>query len=264
MENAVKNMDASTLVGIMQDHIVLSEDCSSLSLKRRKLEAVKVLLQSSLTAISLKLSSLCTDEIMSDAALSGEALLEIDNIQLFEPRGRFKIKISTSSILLTGKQFSCLIPVKSILQVICLPSNATSKKEGEDFLAFYLRDTVKFNNKETKHLLFNLSRTFNQSVKSKYGGCKDYNEATVIMMAVQEASGLHITRPQPSLFTSIRDQKPYLQCYRGTQEGAIYLLKSGVVFIKPLLIIPADQISSLTAGRGGGSGSTRYVDLMVT
>lgn len=33
--------------------------------------------------------------------------------------------------------------------------------------------------------------------------------------------------------------------------------------MKPLLFIPAEDISSLTAGRGGGSGNTRYVDLKI-
>eukprot|EP01034_Spumella_vulgaris_P024683 gene24683-31053_t len=50
---------------------------------------------------------------------------------------------------------------------------------------------------------------------------------------------------------------------KGIQEGAIYPLENGVVFVKPLLFLPAEEISSLTAGRGGGAGNTRYVDLKI-
>jgi hypothetical protein len=65
------------------------------------------------------------------------------------------------------------------------------------------------------------------------------------------------------LFQTIAQQKEYLRCYKGIQEGAIYPLENGVVFVKPLLFLPAEEISSLTAGRGGGAGNTRYVDLKV-
>ena len=36
----------------------------------------------------------------------------------------------------------------------------------------------------------------------------------------------------------------------------------GLVFIKPLVFIPSENIASISAGRGG-SGNTRYVDLQV-
>ena len=48
-----------------------------------------------------------------------------------------------------------------------------------------------------------------------------------------------------------------------TQEGVIYPLECGVVFIKPTLFLPAEEIASINAGRGGGSGQTRFVDLII-
>ena len=89
------------------------------------------------------------------------------------------------------------------------------------------------------------------------------SESAIVVMSIQDATGKHVEREKSSLFSTCRDQKPFLKCYRGTQEGAIYPLQCGVVFIKPLLVIPADKIASLSAGRGGGAGNTRYVDLMV-
>lgn len=189
-------------------------------------------------------------------------MLEIDNVQCFEPRGRFNLKITTTAIFLEGKQFSVLVPVEAVSDVVCLPSFTSAKKEGEDYLAFQLSTPVKVNNKETKHLLINLMRIVNPTTRSKSGD-NDVNESAVVMMALQDATGVHISRPQASLFATVRDQKPYLKCYRGTQEGAIYPLQSGVIFVKPLLFISADEIASISAGRGGGSGNTRYVDLLV-
>ena len=72
-------------------------------------------------------------------------------------------------------------------------------------------------------------------------------------------------RPRSDLFETVatNDAKPFLRCHRGTQEGAIYPLECGVVFIKPTLFLPADEIASINAGRGGGSGQTRFVDLII-
>ena len=265
LDEAVRNGDASKIVELMRMQIVCADNFTcdgAKQLHKKSLETLKALLQSAMTVVNSKIVDFNKQEISSSATACGETLLEIDNIQCFEPRGRFKLKVSKTAILLEGKQFSVLIPSGSVSQIICLPSFTSAKKEGEDYLAFKLEDSVKINSKDSMHILLNLSRTTNPTAVSKYGG-SELNEATVVVMAVQEATGVYTTRPQAQLFSSIRESKPYLKCYRGTQEGAIYPLQSGVVFIKPLLIIPADEIASLSAGRGGGAGNTRYVDLQV-
>jgi hypothetical protein len=228
------------------------------------LEATKTLLQAALAATTSQIAGLSKLAAESQASSTGgETLLEMANVQCFEPRGRFDLKITTTHIVLQGKQFSVLVPVDSVAQVMCLPSFTSAKKEGEDYLAFQFSQTVKINNKDSNQILLNLMRTTNPTTKSNTGD-NDVNESAAVIMAVQAATGLHVQRPQASLFATCRDQKPYLKCYRGTQEGAIYPLQCGVVFIKPLLIIPADEIASLSAGRGGGAGNTRYVDLVVS
>lgn len=229
---------------------------------KQSLELLKTILQSSINTVNAQLTNINRLDVVSLATSSGSILLEIDNVQCFEPRGRFNLKVTSTSIVLEGKQFSVLIPVQSVEEIVCLPSFTSAKKEGEDYLAFKLEEPVKVNNKDSKHILLNLSRTNNPSTRS-VSGDNDLSESAAVMMAIQDATGVHISRPQASLFSTIRDQKPYLKCYRGTQEGAIYPLQCGVVFIKPLLFISADEIASLSAGRGGGAGNTRYVDLMV-
>lgn len=265
MERAVKEKDASGLVNAMKS--VLSNDTGNEDVvvmldDRSALEATKTLLQSAIVAVNAQLVEQNKQKVDAQISLTGRILLEMSNVQCFEPRGRFDLKVTSSHILLQGKQFSVMVPTESVEEIICLPSSTSAKKEGEDLLAFKLLEPVKINNKDSKQLLLNLMRTVNPTTTS-HGDDNNLNESAAVILAVQEATGCHVQRPQTSLFATCRDQKPYLKCYRGTQEGAIYPLQCGVVFIKPLLIIFADEIASLSAGRGGGAGNTRYVDLLV-
>ena len=55
----------------------------------------------------------------------------------------------------------------------------------------------------------------------------------------------------------------YFAILAGVQEGTLYLLKEGVLFFKPPMFIPSDEVASIMAGRGG-SAQTRYIDLNVS
>ncbi|KAJ1428848.1 hypothetical protein B484DRAFT_396668, partial [Ochromonadaceae sp. CCMP2298] len=247
-----------------------------------RLLALKDLLQASVGVVGQRVAALSKERAVSQSG--GDTLLQIDNVQCFEPRGRFNMTITSSAILLQGKAFAVSVPISSVVQVIRLPSSASAKKEGEDLLALRLSCAVKLP-KDSTTLLLNLSRMPNPTAVAGLGlppmsltlpsseggnlGTLNGNgsgpadsEANLVVRAVRTATTLAICEPQPSLFTSARESKPFLRCYRGTQEGAIYPLQGGVVFVKPLLIIPAEQIASLTAGRGG-CGNTRYVDLLI-
>lgn len=263
MEDALVRNDFVGLVELMKQAIagaLMGEDEAQIG--KKSLETLKTVLQSSLNTVNTQITSLNKLDVVGLATASGNTLLEVDNVQCFEPRGRFNLKVTSTNILLEGKQFSVLIPIQNVQQIVALPSFTSAKKEGEDYLALTLDEPVKVNTKESTNILLNLSRVTNPSTRSPVGDC-DLTESDVVMMAIQDATGVHITRPQANLFSTLRDQKPYLKCYRGTQEGAIYPIASGIVFVKPLLFISADEIASIGAGRGGGSGNTRYVDLNV-
>ncbi|GAX17775.1 hypothetical protein FisN_24Hh158 [Fistulifera solaris] len=53
---------------------------------------------------------------------------------------------------------------------------------------------------------------------------------------------------------------PFVKCYYGVQDGALYPLLEGLLFFKPPLFIPRSEMESIGCGRDGG----RYVDLQVT
>jgi Histone chaperone Rttp106-like len=73
---------------------------------------------------------------------------------------------------------------------------------------------------------------------------------------------------QESNTSSTTAGMPYVACYSGVNDGVLFPTKAGLLFYKPVQFIPRSQLTSIACGRGGGSGggstSTRYVDLRLT
>ncbi|KAL3783600.1 hypothetical protein HJC23_002104 [Cyclotella cryptica] len=55
---------------------------------------------------------------------------------------------------------------------------------------------------------------------------------------------------------------PYVGCYHGLNDGALYPLRDGLLFFKPPLFVHRSKLASISCGRGSGSAS-RYVDMAV-
>jgi hypothetical protein len=83
----------------------------------------------------------------------------------------------------------------------------------------------------------------------------------VVQELIRGARDKKISRPSPRVFVASKGEA-FLRCYKGIQEGSLYLLPSGILFLKPVVFIAMSEIESLSAGRGG-SAQTRYVDLKV-
>jgi len=228
-----------------------------------QLEMIKASLHNALNQITATIAVSRNRLVASKATyLQTDVVLEIDNIQCLEPRGRYKLVLTSDRMILHGKQCLISVPTHSISQMALLPSHQSSKKDGEDYLAMHFSESIKIANKDSRSMLINLSRCFNASARSKYSdNPTDYLESTLIMMALHDTTNISIMRPQKELFNSVRDSKSFIRCHHGVQEGAMFPLHDGLVFIRPLLMIPAHRISSIAAGRGGSAGNTRYVDL---
>ncbi|CAN0145774.1 unnamed protein product [Ectocarpus sp. 8 AP-2014] len=54
----------------------------------------------------------------------------------------------------------------------------------------------------------------------------------------------------------------FVKCYHGVNEGSLFPLNQGLLFMKPGLFLPRSEIQEVVCGRGG-SATTRYVDLVV-
>ncbi|KAL7519276.1 hypothetical protein ACHAWX_004063 [Stephanocyclus meneghinianus] len=55
---------------------------------------------------------------------------------------------------------------------------------------------------------------------------------------------------------------PYVSCYHGLNDGALYPLREGLLFFKPPLFVHRSKLAAISCGRGSGS-SSRYVDMAV-
>ena len=266
MEEALRSKDVKSLVQLMKACMRTSEsdEAAQNNNEEQSLLALKTILTSSVTEIG-RLLTLASKEEALKGGSGGEAYTVITDAQLIEPRGRFTVSISSDGMLLEGKATTCFVPWDKISHCACLPSNLSTKKEGEELMAFLLSEPVKYCNKEIRTLLWSLGKSVTKLTHALLPGSLspiDDTEHNVVSTLVAALCKKKIATPRKELFQSVTMQRPFLKCYRGIQEGALYPLKNGLIFLKPLLFIPTESIASLTAGRGG-SGSTRYIDLMV-
>jgi hypothetical protein len=79
------------------------------------------------------------------------------------------------------------------------------------------------------------------------------------------SSTLHaqrIIQPSKSFFQT-STSSTFLRCFKGVQEGVLFPLEQGILFLKPIIFHPANKVDSIVAGRGG-SALTKYIDLIVS
>lgn len=258
IQQAVNDGNADQLVRLLSDNF--NNDTG-------KLEKLKELLQKSTSVITSLINqsisqaaAVCID--VSDKPEDLVSATKLENAQFFEPRGRFNVSVLSTGILLEGKQSNAFIPWNSILHIAKVPNHASTKKEGEDLLVLKLSNSIRYNGKDTWNFVWVLSKT---PPKPSNNTQSLLTESEIVSNAISTAwKDGKIVGIDKRIFQTVSSQKSFLRCHNGVQEGAIYPLSCGIVFIKPLVFIPNEDISSITAGRGGGSGNTRYVDLQVS
>ena len=268
MEELLKSQDAKAFVQCMLTSMatVESNDFSSQKTTIERLHTVKSFLTQTISEISRLISITISDEAM-EICPSDDVLVVISDAQLVEPRGRFSISLSSNGILCQGTQANFSVRWTEISHCACVPNSTSTKKEGEELMAFLFSVPIKYNNKEIKSFLWNLNKSELKNITTKCleaGTEISGTEHFVVSTLVSKLGGTKIMTPNNLLFQSATLRRPFLKCYRGIQEGSLYPLRHGLIFLRPLLLIPIESIASLTAGRGGGSSSTRYIDLMVS
>jgi hypothetical protein len=134
IESAMQAKDAGAFVDVL---VGAKSDGEEM----QRLVSLKELLQAAVGVVGARVAALSKSQVVSAGSV-GDTLLFLDNVQCFEPRGRFSLTVTSSTILLQGKAFAVSVPVSSIVQVVRLPSSASAKKEGEDLLAIRLRYTL--------------------------------------------------------------------------------------------------------------------------
>jgi len=280
MEAAIASSDAEAFVSILttcisnnDSNIVIIDDDNKDSgvdtTSLEKLHQLKDLLQKSITIITKNCNDIikaaATKASSSSSSSSGEAetFLVIEEAQFVEPRGKFKATINKGGLFLEGKQGNLFINWSNFARSACIPSSSSSKKEGEDILVFVLSEPVKLNNKDISNFQWILNKSDKKVVNITFDSNNvSGTEAAIVPKLVRRLTDKSVDIPRPAIFSSKKD-KPYLLCHKGIQEGAVYPMKSGVIFVKPLLYIPFNEIASVSAGRGGTQVTTRYVDLII-
>lgn len=219
-----------------------------------------------------------------------EVVFTLNDVSLVEPRGKFKLIFNTTGLYIDGKSGNCFVSWKSVCKCIKVPSASTTKKAGEDMFLIHLdkksadANPVKLNNKVINNVVLTLNK--DDVLVGPYFHTITYNNKTICgnettciptMVAdlIELATGCRIAIdvPRKDVFHAIKTSGPsgsvqakastsYIRCYKGIQEGCLYPLSCGLLFLKPLLFIPSEHVTSMSAGRGG-SAQTRYIDLKI-
>jgi hypothetical protein len=243
---------------------ILSSSITSQSERRGRLmalEQAKGLLALTLTEVNRLIVVEKRDLLSTSISSTGAVVcLQVEDIQLVEPRGRFKLTLTTEGLVIESKSDAISMSWSQVSVVALVPASTSAKKEGEGLLAIKLKSGVSNGKKDLFGLVFNLSKSPNALIRSAEG--VEGTQMEVVSGAVGRLWGHKIVQPDNSLFISSRNQC-FLRCYKGTQEGTLYPLRNGILFLKPMVFIPSEEIASITAGRGG-SAVTRYVDILVT
>lgn len=231
--------------------------------KKLVLLKVKELLSSTtnLATSEITIQNNAQESARLDNAMQSDCLLKLTDVQGLEPRGRFTITLTPFSLLVEGKIASTVINWDNISYFIVVPNHVSTKKDGEKCFVLIFKEPTIFSGKPIKHLLLNL---FCDPTKSQIANGQTKSEVDLFLGQVAENfPQIKVQTVDSSIFQSSMQNKSFLRCYKGTQEGALYPLSCGLLFVKPMQFTPSDQIASLTAGRGGGGGSTKFIDVNV-
>ncbi|CAN0374811.1 unnamed protein product, partial [Ectocarpus sp. 12 AP-2014] len=207
-------------------------------------------------------------------APSSPPLLNLENVQLLQPRGRFDLIFRESCVTIAGKAGDAIVAWDNVRHIIRLPRPEgfnwgkvldPDDPAGSDLIALPLKKPVPFRKSKTSLVLLQPDpKAKHSEVSISVDGVSHQvsgSQGTLVMSALKLLSRVRQVAPDRGLFAS-RDGKSFVKCYHGVNEGSLFPLKQGLLFMKPALFLPRTDIQEVVCGRGG-SATTRYVDLVV-
>jgi hypothetical protein len=144
LSKAIETCSPELLLEALLFSAVKSEDDRN---NVKLLGKIKDLVSKGAPAVHAKLAEIERMDNQFIQKAAGAVLIEAAGQSFIEPRGKFNCSISTLGIHMNGQQFSCFIPIDLISHMALVPSNATTKKDGEDHLMIRLSNPVKCNGK---------------------------------------------------------------------------------------------------------------------
>lgn len=225
-----------------------------------KLIKLKEILGKCSNKITEKLNEESKQSFLSSTS-EGDNIFNLNNAQFNEPRGKFNVIFKEQSLIMNGTSGSYVIEWKMISHLILVPSPTPSTKEGNNLLFFVLSTPVLLKTKKQSMFCWQLNNA-GANHSAQYGPVHfNGKESEVVCGLIEALYGHPLCRPNKTLFQTSTGIS-FLRCYKGVQEGALYPLEQGILFCKPSIFIPSQQVASIEAGRGG-SALTRYIDLKV-
>jgi len=213
--------------------LVSDETIENLKISERFLSAV-------LKEVTSKITSATS---LNTVGLMGNELEMVQDVQLIFPRGRVDIHFFSEGIVFKSKEEvlantrwgNVLFPFK------CSSSpSPNSKNKSQKFYTFVFKDGIIFRKQSIKVIAFQFDNS----------GVEDH---------LEEALRGKLITP----YSSFKSTKglPYLNCNYGVNQGFLYPMIEGILFLKPAYFVSSTDIVQLSCGRGGGS--TKYVDLIL-
>lgn len=212
----------------------------------------------------------------------GKSLTE-NEVSSSTPRGKMIFYCFEKGIRLTGKSNgdSCTFSTAKYILVFpeardCQPS----KKLSSDLVLIVFDEAVPFKNKSLNQVCFSLPLEEPPSSANDEEGLTHSDKWITVLCAslgfdIRKVARVSNPSKQETAFwrytfVSQEDEystttggMPFVKAYHGTNDGAVYPLREGILFYKPPLFIPRESMSSISCGRNQDA-SSRYVDLVVT
>jgi len=177
------------------------------------------------------------------------------------PRGTFDVEfISDGKIILHGKSSQHVIEVENIEMVFALPSHVGSSR-----LMLALRSEIQFGKSKSDVLLATPKPSPKMSHLSMTTLKESPNNLLEAATSVDETPmnlwklilSEHSREPrwvEPDLaFFSSSTSKSFVKCFYNVQDGLLFPLKEGLIFInKPALFLRRQSLSRLEIGQGAG------------
>ena len=218
-------MEQAFLTENVQEHIITikhlvknAESYNALT-EIEKLEKIKSYYTKLVSGITSEISHAKNQLLKSNAGggNSSKLVITFSDTSFVEPRGRLEVSFYNHGLSFEGKVLTAFINWSDISNLIRIPNSMSTKKEGEEILIIRLSKPLTIGSKEHRHFLWNLSNTPSKADSTI--------ESEIVLNQISICSKLKLHSIKKSIFQSILNQKSFLRCYKGTQEGAIYPLK---------------------------------------
>lgn len=216
----------------------------------------------------------------SSSSSSGSLLATISDVSLLVPRGKYQLQLSS-----TGATFAVpATPAKSLsfawsdvdtvfdvadvnkrdwLLVLLLKKGRGVAVGKQTHHAFVVKMLATDKLKETRASVaapvaaseLADAQTRMQSYLNEHahtGATKLSSGMVSLLRLVPALRSVPFVSHEPGIFSSLK-QLPCVSCKLGVEDGALYFLRTGLLFIKPVLYIPLADLDGITPARGMSS-----------